>query len=116
MACAPASSVLVVKVALPLAPSGAVPSVFVPSRKVTVPVADAPATVAVKVTVWPVDDGLGDATTVVVDVALPVVRFAAAEVLAANVLLPEYTAVTECAPTASVVVLKLALPLASSWA
>jgi len=57
MECAAAARVDVEKVATPPL-SAAVPSVAPPSRNVTVPVADEGDTVAVKVTVCPMTDGL----------------------------------------------------------
>ena len=65
-------SVVVETDAVPEAPNGPDPIVFVPSRKVTLPVGTGvllvvPATVAVKLTDWPTLDGSGvDATVVVV--------------------------------------------------
>ena len=65
MAWPPAAAKLVVNVALPPAPTATVPRITLPSLNVTVPVGvPAPgataATVAVKVTAWPVTAGLTD--------------------------------------------------------
>src|SRR2546425_12642574 len=75
----------VANVAVPLA-SVAVPRLFVPSRKVTVPVGvPAPgataATVAVNVTGWPDTVGLAEAVTVLVVLAWLTVCVRAADVL-----------------------------------
>jgi hypothetical protein len=66
----PAGRVVVLKVAMPLAFSVAVPRVVVPFRKVTVPVGIFvlvwEPTVAVSVTLWPVVAKVGEAWSVVV--------------------------------------------------
>jgi hypothetical protein len=63
----------VLKVAVPLLRLW-VPSVAEPSRKVTLPVAPAGATVAVRLTAWPTADVVGDADSdVVVGVRIGVV-------------------------------------------
>src|SRR3954451_10003857 len=72
MAWPPVAAKLVVNVALPPVPTATVPRTTLPSLSVTVPVGVPPpgataATVAVKVTAWPVTAGLTDdprATTV----------------------------------------------------
>ena len=71
MVCEPTAKVAIAKMAVPSAPSGAVPSTVVPSSNVTVPVGVPvdPAlgvTVAVKVTIWPMVEELGEELTVVV--------------------------------------------------
>jgi hypothetical protein len=72
MECVPCVSVVVETDAVPEAPSVPDPIVVVPSRKATLPVGTGvlpvvPATVAVKLTDWPMLDGFGvDATVVVV--------------------------------------------------
>src|SRR5439155_1086528 len=65
MAWPPAAAKLLVNVALPPVPTATVPRTTLPSLKVTVPVGVPPpgatvATVAVKVTAWPVTAGLTD--------------------------------------------------------
>ena len=77
----PDASDEVLKVAVATPFRSTVPRVVVPSEKVTVPVGtvgvDEPGattvTVAIRVTVWPRLEGLGDATNVVVVVAGPTV-------------------------------------------
>src|SRR5881397_1007664 len=103
--------------ALPLT-SVAVPSTVAPSRNVTVPVGTAAAevTVALSVTACPVVDGFGVEVRVVVVAAAAgafTTWFTVAEVLAANVALPPYAAVSGCVPTASVEMESEALPLTS---
>ena len=71
MVCEPTARVAMEKVAVPLVPSVAVPSTVVPSSKVTVPVGvpvvpDPGATVAVKVTIWPMVEELWEDLSVVV--------------------------------------------------
>jgi hypothetical protein len=89
----PTASVVVLKVATPLAFNGAVPRLVVPSRKVTVPVAtplpDWGETVAVNVTLWPAVTWAADAVNVVF-VAPTVVTFTltAAETEPASLLSP----------------------------
>ena len=91
MLCVPVDSVEVVKAATPPL-SARVPSVVVPSLKVTLP-AGVPVvvdfTVAVKVTVSPEVDGFADDTTLVVVLALLITCDNTAEVLVENVALPE---------------------------
>src|SRR3989441_2175860 len=103
--------------ALPL-PGSARPSTVAPSRKVPVPVGT-PAvevTVALRVTACPVVEGFGVEVRVVV-VAAAAGAFTTwvttAEVLAANVALPPYAAVSGWLPAASVEVESDALPLTS---
>src|SRR5689334_6842520 len=104
--------VAVVKVAIPPA-SVPVPSVVAPSLNVTVPVAAEGETVAVNVTGTPAPAGFSDEVSEVVVAAWLTVCATAAEVLAALLLSPPYTAVCECVPTVSVVVEKLAVPPAT---
>src|SRR5436305_157792 len=82
------AEVLAVKVATPLLLSVPVPSVVVPSRKVTVPVGvplpDVAATVAVNVTGWPNTDGLADE----VKVTVAPVRLSRTEMVPETVALP----------------------------
>jgi hypothetical protein len=96
-------------VADPPTTTAAVPRVAVPSLKVTVPVAvPAPVgapSVAVKVTVCPTTEGDGVAFTVVVVAVLLTTCEYAGEVLVAKLASPLYTAVIECVPNASGVVL-----------
>src|SRR5215212_4674826 len=85
----PAAAKLVVNVAVPPAPTGTVPRITVPSLNVTVPVGvPAPgataATVAAKVTAWPVAAGLTDDPRATVVAARLTVTAAAAELLLAN--------------------------------
>src|SRR3954467_15155752 len=102
----PAAARLVVNVAAPPAPTATVPRTVFPSLNVTVPVGVvAPgataATVAVKVTAWPVTAGLTDDRRATVVVAGLTVTVAAAESLAAKPLEPEKEAVSAWAPRPS---------------
>ncbi len=113
MECVPWASAAVVNVAWPAASSGPVPSVVVPSMNVTVPVGvpgETLVTVAVNVTDCPVTDGLGAETRAVVVGAETTFWPTPAEVLPAKVESPAYVAVMVCRPTASVEVLKVAVP------
>src|SRR5438552_16000124 len=113
----PAASVEMEIEALPLT-SVAVPSTVAPSRNVTVPVGTpvAEVTVALRVTACPVVEGFGVEVRVVV-VAAAAGAFTTwvttAEVLAANVALPPYAAVSGWLPAASVEMEIDALPLTS---
>src|SRR5882724_9748699 len=94
----PAAAKLVVNVALPPAPTATVPRTVLPSLKVTVPVGVvAPgataATVAVKVTAWPVTAGLTDDRRATVVAAGLTVTATAAEALSAKPLVPAKEAV-----------------------
>src|SRR6516165_5877878 len=116
----PAAAKLVVNVAVPSRPTAAVPSTTLPSLNVTVPVGvPAPgataATVAVKVTAWPVTAGLTDDPRVSVVAAGLTVTVAAAEVLAAKPLTPKKEAVSAWVPTNSDVG-RVAWPVPSSGA
>jgi len=112
--CVPTVSVDVVKVATAPPFSVPLPSGVVPSRKVTVPVGVPEVLdviVAVNVTAAPLDAETAELTNkvvVAVGAAAVMVSVSAAEVLAAKVELPEYWAVIECMPTASVDVVKVA--------
>ena len=75
-----------------------VPSVVMPSLKVTVPVGFTPLTVAVIVTACPATDGLGVVVIEVVLVATFTVWLTAVDVLVALFASPAYTAVKLCAP------------------
>ena len=71
MECVPCVSVMVETDAVAEVPSVPDPILFVPSRKVTLPVGTGvllvvPATVAVKLTDWPTLDGFSEEATVVV--------------------------------------------------
>ena len=93
MAWPPAAAKLVVNVAVPPVPTATVPRTTLPSLNVTVPVGvPAPgataATVAVKVTAWPVTAGLTDDPRATVVAARLTVTVAAAEVLSAKPLVP----------------------------
>src|SRR6516165_2706304 len=106
MACPPAAAKLVVSAAVPPGPTATVPRTTVPSLKVTVPVgvpAPGPtaATVAVKVTDWPVTAGLTDDFRATVVAAGLTVTVVAAEVLAAKPLTPKKEAVSAWLPTNS---------------
>ena len=110
----PTVSVDVVKVATAPLFSVPLPSVVVPSKKVTVPVG-VPGTldviVAVKVTEAPLETEAAELTStaiVALSAADVTVSVIAAEVLLAKVALPEYLTVMECAPTVSVDVVKVA--------
>jgi hypothetical protein len=83
---------LVLKVAWP-AVRVPVPRVVAPSLKVTVPVAAAGATVAVKVTDWPKTDGLTEEVTVVVVEATPTTCDRVELVLAVKLVSAPYVAV-----------------------
>src|SRR5262245_16259718 len=112
-----AAAKLVVNLAVPSAPTGAVPRTTLPSLKVTMPVgAPAPgataATVAVKVTAWPGTAGLTDEVrATVVDAGLTVTP-TTAEVLAGKGPLRR-TAFSAWVPTPSDTG-AVAWPLASS--
>src|SRR6202171_1559498 len=103
--------------ATPLPFSVPLPSVVVPSRKVTVPVGVPEVLdviVAVNVTGAPLDAEAAELTkAVVVAVAAAgvMVSITAAEVLTAKFALALYLAVIECVPTVSVDVAKVATPL-----
>ena len=70
-----------------------VPSVVVPSRNVTVPVAADGDVVAVRTTAEPAEGAVLDALSAVVVAVAPAVTVTADEVLVAYVELPPYTAV-----------------------
>ena len=80
----PPGRVLVVKVAMPFAPSVPVPSCIAPSRKVTVPVGviPLPARVAAKVTEVPKTTVAAEAVRPIVGAMGFTVRLSAAEVAA----------------------------------
>src|SRR5262245_51092366 len=120
MVCPPEAAKLVVNVAVPLVPTLTVPRTTLPSLKVTVPVVDpaagaTAATLAVKVTAWPVTAGLTDDDRVSVVAAGLTVTATAAESLAAKPLTPKKEAVSEWVPTNSDVG-RVARPVASSGA
>ena len=120
MAWPPAAAKLVVNVAVPPVPTATVPRTTLPSLNVTVPVGvPAPgataATVAVKVTAWPVTAGLTDDRRATVVAARLTVTAAAAEVLSAKPLVPEKEAVSAWVPTPSDTG-RVAWPAASSGA
>src|SRR5262249_26933562 len=86
----------VLKVVLP-PESVPVPSVVVPSMKVTLPVGvplpePAALTVAVKVTFWPKAEGLTPDVTVVVLLGVPTVCIRALDVLVGKLVSPTYMA------------------------
>ena len=113
----PAVSAEVEKVATPEPLSVPVPSVVVPSRKVTVPVAVPGVlsdTVAVKVIEVPKVDGLTEVTTALVVLALFTVCVRIEELLPRKLLLPPYAAVIERLPPASNEVVNVATPFTST--
>src|SRR3954447_25536507 len=102
----PAAAKLVVNVALPPVPTAAVPRTTLPSLNVTVPVGVPPpgataATVAVKVTAWPVTAGLTDDRRATAVAAGLTATDVAAESLAAKPLAPEKEAVSAWVPMPS---------------
>ena len=106
----------VAAVTLPLVVRDVVPSVFAPSRNVTVPVGvpfpgATLATVAVKVTDWPTSEGLADELTVVEVPPAATVCVTTGDVLTPSVELPPYIAVIECVPTVSADDEKSAIPV-----
>jgi hypothetical protein len=115
--CVPTASVEVVKVATPLLLSVPLPSVAVPSRKVTLPVGVPElldVMVAVNVSGLPLDAEAVEATMVVVVAAAAtevMVSVIATEVLLAKFPPPAYLQVIECVPTVSVEVVNVATPL-----
>ena len=110
----PTVSVDVVKVATPLPFTVPVPSVVMPSRKVTVPVGVPEVLdliVALNVTGEPLEAEAAELTSAAVVAAGVMVSVTAAAVLPAKFALALYLAVIECAPAVSVDVVKLATPL-----
>lgn len=111
----PTVRVEVVNFALP-ALSVRAPSTVAPFLKVTlpvgIPVVDE-CTVVVNVTAAPKTDGFFEDTSVVVVAAFVTACVIAGDVLAVKFVLPPYTAVIECDPTASVDVVNVALPATS---
>lgn len=108
--CVPPVRFAVLKVACPLL-SVPVPSDWLPSMNVTIPVAVFGTTVAVNVTDVPNVEGFGDALTDVVLLALVTTCDNAADVLEESLASPPYTAVIECVPPVSAEVLNVACPL-----
>jgi hypothetical protein len=111
--CAPTVRVDVVKVATSLPFRVPLPRVVVPSRKVSVPVGVPEVLdviVAVNVTRAPLDAEAAELTNTALVAANAMVSVTAAEVLLAKFALPAYLQVTECAPTVSVEIVKVALP------
>ena len=88
----------------------AVPWTTLLSVNVTVPVGEAPVTVAVNVAAWPTCAGFGDTTNVVLVVAVEIVWPSTADVLPLYDVSPAYTAVTLCAPVVVKLWLKAATP------
>src|SRR5258707_11903038 len=120
MAWRPATEKRVVNVAVPLAPTATVPRITLPSLNVTVPVGVvAPgataATVAVKVTAWPVTAGLTDDRRATVVAAGLTVTAVAAEALAAKPVVPKKETVSAWVPMPSDTGM-VALPEVSSGA
>src|SRR5712692_5139777 len=113
MLCVPTASELVLNVAEP-ADTATVASVVAPSLKATVPVSvPAPGatidTVAVKVTDCPNTDGFALEAKLVVVLAWLTTCDRAALVLVLKLVSPLYTAVMLCVPTASALVLNVAV-------
>ena len=106
MAWPPAAAKLVANVALPPAPTATVPRITLPSLNVTVPVGvprpgATAATVAVKVTAWPVTAGLTDEARATAVVARLTVTATAAEALFAKLPVAAKEAVSAWLPTPS---------------
>src|SRR5512144_2738060 len=106
MAWPPAAAKLVVNVAVPPGPTATVPRTTLPSWNVTVPVGvpdpgATAATLAVKVTAWPVTAGLTDDPRATVVAARLTVSVTAAEVLPVKPPVPAKEAVRACVPTPS---------------
>ena len=100
------------KVATPLV-SVPVPRALLPSRNVTKPVAAAGVTTARKATGCPAATEAGVAVSTVVELVLGMVNVTGVEVLPANLLSPPYIAVTLCEPAPRLLVVKVAVALAS---
>jgi hypothetical protein len=112
--CVPTVSIDVVKVATPMLFNVPLPSVFVPSRKVTIPVGVPEvldAIVAVNVSGAPLDAEAAELISAAVVAAGVMVCVTAAEVLPAKFALPLYLAVIECEVAVSIDVEKVATPL-----
>jgi hypothetical protein len=112
--CVPAESIDVLNMAITVLFNAPVPSVVVPSRKVTVPVGMPEVLdviVAVNVTEAPLDTEAAELTNAVVVTAGVMVSVTAAEVLPVKFALPLYLPVMECAPAASIDVVKVAIPV-----
>jgi hypothetical protein len=104
----PELSAAVVYVAVPPT-SVTVASVVAPSLNVAVPVGLVPLTVAVRVTDWPLAEGLSDEVTlVVVNTIAEMVWLNAPDTLAPLFASPEYVAVMLWAPVVSVLIVKAA--------
>ena len=111
MLCVPVARFEVLNCAV-LAATPPVPICVEPSRKATVPVGepelDCGATFAVKLTLEPDEICVAEALSVVVVAAFEgavIVMLIAFDVEVANVESPEYVTLSECEPTASVLVL-----------
>ena len=90
------------------------PRVVPPEVNVTVPDGVAPVLdlmVALKVTLWPRVEALGEETAVVVVGARPTIWLRTGEVLGAKLVSPLYFAVIDFAPAANVEIVRLAAPL-----
>jgi hypothetical protein len=110
----PTVSVDVVKVATALLLRVPVPSVVAPSKKVAVPVGVSEVLdviVAVNVTGVPLNAEAAELINTVVVAAEVIVSVTAVEALLAKFALPAYLQVTECVPTVSVEVVKVATAL-----
>jgi hypothetical protein len=111
----PAARALVVHVAVrvlpvPVNPTAEQPLIeLLPSLKLTVPVGDAPLTVAVKVTLAPTVDGVSEVTMLVVLIALLIVCESDELVEAVFEASPAYAATMLCAPMASALVVHAAV-------
>jgi hypothetical protein len=90
---------------------GAAPRLVPPSLNVTLPVALAGVTVAVRLTVWPTAAGFGEEVrTVVVPADDVITSVTATDVLAPFVESPPYTAVSEWLPAVRLEVVYVAVP------
>jgi hypothetical protein len=110
MECPPTESVEVVNVATPADIDAGGPNGVVPSVKVTVPVAVAGDTLAVKMTAWLNCDGFNEEVNVTIGMTLTTVCTTGVEMAAVSVASPLYAAVTECVPTERLEVVSAAAP------
>jgi hypothetical protein len=105
----PAASAAVLSAANPPL-NVAVPMTVAPSRNCTLPVADAGAIVAVKVTDWPATDGFRDVAITADEAAFATLTVVAADELPALLVSPLYSAVIECVPAVRFVAVTEAEP------
>ena len=102
-------------VAVPVTSRVPVPSVVLPTLKLTVPVGVPPfnevtVTIAVNVTSWPTLDGFGAELSKVAVVPLSTVCVSVADVLPAYCTSPPYTALIDSEPAGKLVVVNVACP------